>query len=290
MCRLFGFRSVFSSPMHTSLLEADNALIKQSERHPDGWGVVYYVNGIPHIIKSCAKAAHDHMFQRVSGWVSATTAMVHLRQATQGQIDLLNSHPFQYGRWVFAHNGHLDHFDSVKKTLLASIDPALRRYILGDTDSELLFFLLLNTLQQQGVDLAAGHAIDQAVIRSAVTQWVAQIDQALGGRYLQPQGPETTFLTFVLTDGATMVGFQGGKPLYFSTHKSHCAVESTCPYRKESCFVAKEQGQVTHVLLSSEPLQGENIWQPMAPMQMVVVDAAMSFSQHHLDLGSIIDR
>ena len=45
MCRLFGFRSVIPSQMHRSLIAADNALGRQSERHPDGWGVAYYVDG-----------------------------------------------------------------------------------------------------------------------------------------------------------------------------------------------------------------------------------------------------
>jgi hypothetical protein len=38
MCRIFGFRSVIQSQVHRSLVSADNALMIQGERHPDGWG------------------------------------------------------------------------------------------------------------------------------------------------------------------------------------------------------------------------------------------------------------
>ena len=41
MCRLFGFRSVIPSQVHQSLVGAENALMLQSDRHPDGWGVAW---------------------------------------------------------------------------------------------------------------------------------------------------------------------------------------------------------------------------------------------------------
>src|SRR4051794_31811738 len=52
MCRLFGFRSVIPSQVHRSLLAAENALGVQSNQHPDGWGVAFYVDGSPHVTRS----------------------------------------------------------------------------------------------------------------------------------------------------------------------------------------------------------------------------------------------
>ena len=73
MCRLFGFRSVIQSQVHRSLVSADNALLLQSSDHPDGWGVAYYQEGSPHLIKSASTAIDDHLFRRVSGIVSSQT-------------------------------------------------------------------------------------------------------------------------------------------------------------------------------------------------------------------------
>ena len=70
MCRLFGFRSVIPSQVHRSLLDADNALGIQSNEHPDGWGVAYYVEGAPHVARSPVTALGDQLFHRVSGVVS----------------------------------------------------------------------------------------------------------------------------------------------------------------------------------------------------------------------------
>jgi len=148
MCRLFGFRSVIQSQVHRSLLAADNALAVQSRMHSDGWGVAYYVADAPHVIKSVQPAIEDHIFERVSGIVASQTVLAHLRKATTGDVNILNSHPFQHGLWTFAHNGQVSNFDALKGTLRDEVAPNLRRYILGDTDSETLFYLFLTHLSQ----------------------------------------------------------------------------------------------------------------------------------------------
>ena len=61
MCRLFGFRSVIQSQVHRSLVQADNALCSLSEQHPDGWGVAYYVDGTPHVMRSACTALSDRV-------------------------------------------------------------------------------------------------------------------------------------------------------------------------------------------------------------------------------------
>ena len=124
MCRIFGFRSVLQSQVHRSLMSADNALAVQSENHPDGWGVAYYVAGAPHLIKSAGTALGDKLFHRVSGVVTSQTVLAHIRKATQGEITPLNCHPFQYGRWVMCHNGDVPGFERSKEALKAEISPA----------------------------------------------------------------------------------------------------------------------------------------------------------------------
>src|SRR6187455_645378 len=147
MCRLFGFRSVIPSQVHRSLLAAENALGVQSNLHPDGWGVAFYVDGSPHITKNAATALSDSLFHRLSGVVSSETVLAHVRKATQGKNSVLNCHPFQYGRWTFAHNGDIPTFERDRERLIAEIDPRLRRFVLGDTDSEVIFFMLLSRLE-----------------------------------------------------------------------------------------------------------------------------------------------
>ena len=60
-----------------------------------------------------------------------------------GSTSLSNTHPFVYGRWIFAHNGTLQNFAARKQLLLDAIPNDLRQLIRGDTDSEHVFMLWL---------------------------------------------------------------------------------------------------------------------------------------------------
>ena len=269
MCRLFGFRSVIPSQMHRSLIAADNALARQSDRHPDGWGVAYFVDGAPHVTKSPAHALSDALFHRVSGVVSSQTVLAHVRKATQGTLNVLNCHPFQYGRWVFAHNGDVPGFvDQHRALLLSHVDPRLRRYVLGETDSEVVFFLLLSHLLATG-PLAAPRTAEDVMRASRVT--VAQVHALIP----QPEG-KANLLTFIVTDGTTLVAHHGGKELYYSTYKTRCADRDTCSSLSPSCEAASAPGaQINHLVISSEILHGENQWTPLNYGDMVGIDAEM---------------
>ena len=187
MCRIFGFRSVIQSQVHRSLVSADNALMQQSDRHPDGWGVAYYNDGAPHVIKSVSSAQVDHLFRRVSGIVASETVLAHLRKATQGSLSIINTHPFQFGRWVFVHNGNIGKFDELRDELVGRVPPVLRRYILGDTDSEVLFYLLLGHMAKQAELSRAGFPLEG--VMTAVKDTVEEITSLTGEICYEDAGP-----------------------------------------------------------------------------------------------------
>jgi len=273
MCRLFGFRSVIPSQMHRSLVAADNALGRQSEAHPDGWGVAYYVDGAPHVTRSASHALGDALFHRVSGVVSSETVLAHVRKATQGALTVLNCHPFQYGRWVFAHNGDIPRFsERWRAELVAEVSPRLRRFILGDTDSEVLFFLFLTRLAERG-PLDKPHVVDDVL--DALGRTMAEVR----ARCAPLEDGERLLLTCIVTDGTTMVAHQGGKDLYWSTHKTRCADRDHCASLSPACEAPSETGYVNHLIFTSEPLHGENVWNPMSPNSLVGVDWRMRLAR-----------
>ena len=278
MCRLFGFRSVIQSAVHRSLVDADNALAVQSNEHRDGWGVAWYLAGSPHLIKGVSPAVEDKIFNRVSGVVASETVLAHLRLATAGDVNILNSHPFQFGRWVFAHNGKIIDFDRHRAMLRAAVAPTLERFILGDTDSEILFYLFLSELRRRvdlhrkGVPIADIAASLQAVVR-------------LVRERCDVGAAEPSLLTFVVTDGHTMVGLRQGKPLLFSTYKRRCADRDDCPFLSAACEAPTEDGHVNHLIISSEPLHGENTWIELADGEVVGVDWRMVLHRGTLEDG-----
>jgi glutamine amidotransferase len=256
--------------VHRSLVAADNALGTQSERHPDGWGVAYYVDGAPHLMRSADTALHDHLFHRVSGIVSSETVVAHVRKATVGPRSVLNSHPFQHGRWVFAHNGTIHGFDRSRAKLEAEIAPRLRRFILGDTDSEVAFFLFLTRLEAAHAALSASLPVELAL--TALEEATATI------RGLCDDGQpalQASLLTFVASNGEVLVAVQGGRELFWSSYKTRCADRDVCPHLSYECEHPAQGSRINHLIVSSEPLGGENIWIPMSAGEAIGVDSKM---------------
>ncbi len=271
MCRLFGFRSVLKSQVHQSLLGADNALAAQSAFHPDGWGVAYYVADSPHLLKSTSQALDDAIFTRLSGIVSANTVLAHIRKATQGNLSPLNSHPFQHGRWVFAHNGDIPNFSKVSAALREQVSPIFRRYILGDTDSEVIFFLLLTELSRRAEIHRPGVPLD--VLVDCVRNTVALV------REISDDADNKALLTFILSNGESMLAHEGGKDLLVSTHKKSCSETASCSFFAPECLAPTRNGYVSHFLASSEPLQGENVWRKLCEGDIVAVDCHMRYHE-----------
>ncbi len=267
MCRLFGFRSVIPSQVHRSLTAADNALGAQSEVHPDGWGVAYYIDGAPHVTRAPSTALNDAIFHRLSGIVSSETVLAHVRKATQGSHHVLNCHPFQYGKWVFAHNGDIPAFSSQREALVQEVAPRLRRFILGETDSEVVFFVFLSLLTGFG-PLDRRHGIADVI--EAMRQTIAKVRAVCD---TDPNKP--SLLTFIVTDGTTLAATQGGKELFVSTHKTRCQDRDSCAHLAPECEAPTQSGFINHLIFSSEVIDGDNVWEAMKPGDIIGVDWRM---------------
>ncbi|MBA2405278.1 MAG: class II glutamine amidotransferase [Bdellovibrionales bacterium] len=284
MCRIFGFRSVLFSKVHSSLVSAENALMGQSRRHPDGWGLVYYIADTPHVVKSTVTAESDDLFRHVSGIVTSQTVLAHIRKATHGKLTILNTHPFQYGRWTFAHNGNIKHFDAVKKQLMNEVAKENQPYCLGETDSEVIFHILLTSINKL-VEIHQPNP-DMKLVMKGISNAVTRICEIVGELSIKETGiPSESYLTFVISNGPIMIAMNGGMKLFYSTHKKKCPERETCSSFAPWCeAVAQGDMSVNHLIFSSEPLQGENIWKDLEPGEIVGVDARMKLHSEIVSL------
>jgi glutamine amidotransferase len=235
--------------------------------------VAFYVDGSPHVTRSPLTAVGDALFHRLSGAVSSQTVLAHVRRATRGEKTVFNCHPFQHGRWVFAHNGDITHFDRRREALLAEVSPHLRRFILGETDSEVLFFIFLTQLAALGTQ-AEAQKLDAALTALRAT--------VLRAREIADDTDTPSTLTLMATDGERLVATQGGKGLFVSTYKTRCADRDVCKSLSAACEGPSPNGQVNHFVLSSEPLQGENVWVPLDAGEMIGIDGGMRPRRAHL--------
>ncbi|MCH2107982.1 MAG: class II glutamine amidotransferase [Polyangiaceae bacterium] len=256
------------------MVEAENALGIQSNQHPDGWGVAFYVDGAPPLTKSPTTALDDVLFKRISGVVASETVLAHVRQATQGKNSVLNCHPFQYGRWVGAHNGDIPNLEKCREALLAEVAPQLRRFVLGETDSELIFFQFLSRLAEYG---PLGRHHDIRDILSALRKTISRSAEISADEERPP------LLTFMVTDGNCLVAVQWGKPLFYSTYKNRCADREVCPSLSPECEAPTRTGFVNHLIVSSEILQGENIWHELEEGEVITVDHRMKVMRGKID-------
>ena len=284
MCRIFGFRSVLQSGVHSSLVTAENALSCQSRRHPDGWGLAYYLAGHPHVVKSTDTAETDDLFRQVSGVVSSETVLAHVRKATHGRLSLINTHPFQHGRWTFAHNGNIKEFGVLRTVLEKMVPEKFRRWRLGETDSELMFQFMLSRLATK-IDLEDTKP-DIKLVMATLAEASQELVQVIGPLSDREVGtPTENYLTFVLTNGRMMVAMQGGLTLHWSTHKKSCPERTTCASLMPLCEAAANDGdKVNHLIISSEPLQGQNVWIKMKVGEMVAVDEHMQLHRQSVKL------
>lgn len=251
-------------------MEAENALSLQSTKHPDGWGIGWFVDEDAYVIKSATAAHASERFRKASSRLTSHTFLVHVRKATVGALDHLNAHPFRFGRWLFAHNGTVFGFETIQDWVTERIDPDLMPLILGDTDSEAVFFYLLSCLKRAGIDPAGRVAAAAEHIADVVRASLLALDQEASKR-----GLERPILNALITDGRSFVAHRAGMPLYLSTQKISCSDEPTCIEPNKFCLHPTRPADtpVNHLIIASEPIAtDENIWEEVADGATVCMD------------------
>jgi len=168
MCRWMAYKGnkscidewLFNS-QHSLIEQSKSAEMTKFEVNGDGFGLGWYGCKIqPGLFKSIRPAWNNANLKSLAANVSSQLFLAHVRAATGTPIQETNSHPFQYQNWLMVHNGLIHEFATVKKKLMEYIDAEYFPYILGSTDSEILFFLLLSNGLEQSVSNAVSRTIN----------------------------------------------------------------------------------------------------------------------------------
>ncbi|OTG89100.1 class II glutamine amidotransferase [Acinetobacter sp. ANC 3813] len=110
--------------------------------HCDGFGIAFFEDKACRLFADNQSAVESPIAELIRNYpIKSRNVIAHIRKATQGKINLENSHPFSrelWGRqWIFAHNGDLHDF---YPDLAGHFTPV------GNTDSERAFCYLLEQL------------------------------------------------------------------------------------------------------------------------------------------------
>jgi glutamine amidotransferase len=189
-----------------ALYEEREALDLSLPTSADGWGAGFYQAG---------EALHRKLPQPIDGrieWnavlegIRSHVVLAHVREATVGDRRADNTQPFRMRQWLFAHVGEITGFAAVREPLFTQLPDFLRRSIRGQTDSELLFQVVLSFLHDAG-QLDAVDVTDAAVV-GALRSTVSLVD-----RHCRQVGATPGSLTLALTNGRQLYALRRGRPL-----------------------------------------------------------------------------
>ena len=116
-----------------------------TDSHADGFGIAFFEGHGVRLLQDDKPCAHSPVADLVQKYqIKSENVIAHIRKATQGQVHLVNTHPFVreiWGEyWVFAHNGNLQKFNINSGEFFNPV---------GTTDSEAAFCYLLEQLRQR---------------------------------------------------------------------------------------------------------------------------------------------
>jgi predicted glutamine amidotransferase len=257
MCRLFGLTSG-TTPVGVTfwLLDAPDSLEVQSHRNSDGSGIGFFdSSGAPVLDKQPEPAFSDEEFIREARQAESATFVAHVRWASTGGRTVQNTHPFTMRGRVMAHNGGFGELPRLEEQL-----GSYANLVLGDTDSERYFALILQQTDAQGGDVGAGIA--------AAASWIA--------RHL----PVSSLNTIVAAPGelwALRYPAQHALHILERPASSSQTGEKGLHVRSAtSSMHAPALDDTPSVVVASEELDGESGWRMLAPGELVHVRPDLS--------------
>jgi len=130
-----------------SFIRADKPFRELGIKNPDGWGIGYYKNNNAVVFKEPISIKDSSILYQKAKHLYTNILISHVRKSTQGVKKKENTHPFNFGNWIFVHNGNIDIKEIIKERLLNKYVKCIK----GETDSEIYFFWLIQNIGEYGV-------------------------------------------------------------------------------------------------------------------------------------------
>ena len=272
MCRFVAYIGKKPILLKELLEKHNNSLINQSKEareginglNADGFGLAWYDQDIepePGIFKSIQPAWNDANLKHIASKIKSSCFLGHVRASTVGDVSINNCHPFTYRKYAFVHNGTIRHFEKVRRPLMNQLDDEFFDAIKAQTDSEHLFYLIMQCLKHN-----PNYTLEQAVTNAFkyIVDWQ------------KVEGKESfSRLNIVITDGnqlvATRFVTKGYDPLSLHYAIGHCVDESE---DEHLLITGKKSGAV---IIASEPLTDyAREWQEVPNNHSIVINPDLS--------------
>ena len=250
-------------PGHSLIVQSYKANERAEPLNGDGFGVGWYapeVAATPCVFTSVSPAWSNQNLRRLAEHVRSPLFFAHVRAASVGmEVSEANCHPFQYGRYLWMHNGEVASFARIKRRLRHSLPDRLYEAVRGSTDSEHAFAVFLDRL---GDTEAPRTPRD---IARALVETVARLEE-----WTAEAGTEApSYYNLAVTDGASIVAVRYVSDPSLEPISLYFRVVGEPPDGR-GATVAPERA----VMLASERLSGNKAdWRRVAPNHAVIVSA-----------------
>jgi glutamine amidotransferase len=264
-------------PRNSLILQSYKSKERKEPLNGDGFGVGWYSPQnceTPGVFTSITPAWSNENLRRLSEHVETPCFFAHVRAASAGmKVSEFNCHPFQYGRYLWMHNGVIQGFWAIRRRLRESLPDELYNSIQGTTDSEHAFAVFLSLIRNSELSARElGEALAATVLR--LEQWTAETKTELPSYY-----------NFAVTDGKSLAAIRyisdptlEPASLYYSTTGKYQCINGEC--RFVDCHSLDRS-----IVVSSERLNDNNSdWERVAPNHVLTVSSQIELRVNLIEI------
>jgi predicted glutamine amidotransferase len=153
MCRHIGYIGR-KKDLYSILLKHKHSLIElaykpklmnEATLNADGFGLAWKNKEVFKLYKNYLPIWNDLNLDSLSKSISSNLVIGNVRSATISENQgYFNTHPFNFNNFCFSHNGFIKNFNhATRKKILKYLNPKYINFVKGQTDSELIFILLM---------------------------------------------------------------------------------------------------------------------------------------------------
>jgi predicted glutamine amidotransferase len=247
MARMFGFIGN-RADLGPRIIAAHEELLQARRNTPQawGWGIGFNQSGEMLLRRRPMDDRELIDLSVEARGIRTDLLLCHVRTPQVGSLSTENTQPFRYRGWLFAHSGTVVGFDRIRPRLLDLMPDFLRQNIMGDTDSEVLFYSFLALLHGGGhltsADVRAEH------LRAALRESIALVD-----RLSREEGLPVHTGDLLLADAECLVAVHRGGTMVTQVLEGRRALERLAPDDAPNAGHAQNLDSTRFCLVASEP-------------------------------------
>jgi len=245
----------------------------------DGFGISWYdfrIDNEPCRFRSVHPSWSDENLRFLARKIQTPLLFAHVRAATPGStVEEINCHPFVYGRLSWMHNGMVQDFRKIRRTLLRELKDDAYDSVIGSTDSEHLFGLFLNNLRNPSGAVSTDEMVE------AMFGMLDDLNRLL----FENDVREHSYLNICVSNGTSVVATRyttnprvQPASLYYMFGKEYVATEGRC-------FMIPDEGTSEAIVISSEPFTSvKTDWVKVSRNSMIIIEDDLSIRFADIEL------